>query len=162
MSQYTFIASDYKLPEIDNTKSKIITVREAIELGIEAHELVPWEEMDQDDEVLIFEDEEDLYELEIRIEDELYDDVGWYTEKLYIYAVEFHYTEKRGNELLEYLKSNIKKGYTLELWAIWLDDRKDIQPKIKNYKDISLHDIDKIFNSDNENWENHTGIVIEG
>ena len=161
MSHYTFIASDYELPEVSNPNVETITVREAINRGIEPHELIPWEEMNPDDQVLVFENEEDLYELEIRKEDELYDDVGWYTEKPYIYAVEFNYTEKRANELLEYLKTNIKKGYTLELWTILLDYNKDIQPTIRNHSTISLHDIVEIFNSDNENWEPNNCIVIE-
>ena len=84
MSQYTFIASDYELPQVTNPNIEIITVREAIMRGIEPNELMPWEEMDQDAEVLVVEDEEYLYELEIMKEDELYDDVGSYTEKPYI------------------------------------------------------------------------------
>ncbi|HCW05061.1 MAG TPA: hypothetical protein DGK91_11370 [Clostridium sp.] len=162
MSQYTFIASDYELPQVTNPNIEIITVREAIMRGIEPNELMPWEEMDQDAEVLVVEDEEYLYELEIMKEDELYDDVGSYTEKPYIYSVDFHYTEKRGNELLKYLKSNIRKGHTLELWTIWLNDKTNVQPKVKNFDEISLDDIDKMFNSDNENWENHSVIIIKG
>ena len=39
MSQYSFIAANYNLQEVDNTNSKIITVSEAIELGIKEDEL---------------------------------------------------------------------------------------------------------------------------
>ena len=42
------------------------------------------------------------------------------------------------------------------------DDRQNIQPKIRNHKNISLHDIDEMFNSYNENWENYNAIVIGG
>ena len=43
MSQYTFIASDYQLPEVTNPNVQIISVKEVINRGIEPHELIPWE-----------------------------------------------------------------------------------------------------------------------
>lgn len=160
MSQYSFIAADYELAELDNSKSKIITVREAIELGIEPHELIPWEEIDQDDEVLIFDEEEDLYELVIRKEDESYDDVGWYTEKPFIYAVEFQYTDKRGRDFLHYLKENTKKGHSLEVFNIWLGDRQEIRRSFKNISNVSIEDIEGLFNHNND-FTYHRCLVIE-
>lgn len=161
MSQYSFIAADYELVELDNTNAKIITVREAIELGIKEHELIAWKEMDPDDEVLIFDNEEDLGELIVRKEEDLYEDICWYTSKSHIYVVEFNYTEDRGKDLLVYLKNNLKKNHSLEVWTIWLDEKKAIEPKIKNYNEISLDDIKLMFDSNNKNWENHNGIIIK-
>lgn len=162
MSQYSFIAADYELAELDNTNAKIISVSEAIELGIEEHELMPWNEMDPDDEVLIFDKEDDLGELIVRKEEDIYEDMAWYTSKPYIYAVEFNYTEDRGKDLLEYLRTNVKKNYSLEVWTIWLDERKGVEPRIKNYDEISLKDIREIFNSGNEDGNFHKGIIIKG
>jgi hypothetical protein len=45
MSFCSFIATNYEMPEVE-TKAKTITVKEAIELEITPHELVPWEKMD--------------------------------------------------------------------------------------------------------------------
>lgn len=45
MSRYSFIATDYEIPEVKNSKERIITVQEAIELGVEAHKFMPWEKI---------------------------------------------------------------------------------------------------------------------
>ena len=162
MSQYSFIATDYELPEVDNSKEKIITVSEAIELGIKPHVLMPWEKMNPDGKVMIFEKEEDLGELVIRKVDVVYDEnISWYTTKPFIYSVDFGYTEGRAKELLDYLKKNMIEGYSLELWNIWLDDKKNIKPKYKNYNGISLSDISEVYDSNNENYANHSCIIIE-
>lgn len=65
MSAYSFIASDYELPLLDNSKEKVITVKEAIELGLKPHELIPWEKMNPNSEVMLIDDESDLGELVI-------------------------------------------------------------------------------------------------
>lgn len=43
MSFCSFIATNYEMPE---AKAKYITVKEAIELNLKSHELLPWEKMD--------------------------------------------------------------------------------------------------------------------
>ncbi|MFJ8511248.1 hypothetical protein [Lysinibacillus xylanilyticus] len=45
MSFCSFIATNYEMPEV-KTKAKYITVKEAIELDIKPHEVIPWEKMD--------------------------------------------------------------------------------------------------------------------
>ena len=55
MSSYSFIATDYEIPEVKNSKERIITVQEAIELGIKAHKFMPWEKMNLDDKIVFFE-----------------------------------------------------------------------------------------------------------
>lgn len=119
MSQYSFIATDYELPEVKNSKEKIITVREAIKLGIEVHEWMPWGKMNPDDKIIMFDKEEDLGELVIRKEDVIFDEnVRWYTDKPFIYSVEFRYTEGRAKELLDYLRKNMIEGHPLEFKKI--------------------------------------------
>ncbi|MCW2279277.1 hypothetical protein [Heliophilum fasciatum] len=145
MTAYSFIATDYEIPEIDNTKKRFITVREAIALGIKPHELVPWERMDKDSEVTIVDDENDLDELVIKKETDFENDVRWYTKKPFIYSVYFRYREHRGKQLLEYLKENIKEGQHLELWSIWLGDKQYIKPIICEYERISLELIKKVY-----------------
>jgi hypothetical protein len=65
LSSCTLIATNYEIPEVDNTKAKYITVKEAIHLGIKPHELVPWEDMDPSAQIL-FEKEDDLNELVVK------------------------------------------------------------------------------------------------
>ena len=106
--------------------------------------------------------EEDLGELVIRKVDAVYDEnISWYTTKPFIYSVEFRYTEGRAKEFLDYLKKNMIEGYSLELWNIWLDGKKNIKPKYKNYNDISLSDISEVYDFNNENYANHSCIIIE-
>lgn len=66
MSSYSFIATDYEIPEVKNSKERIITVQEAIELGIKAHKFMPLEKMNPDEKILLFEKESDVGELVIK------------------------------------------------------------------------------------------------
>ncbi|PEL02482.1 magnesium transporter, partial [Bacillus sp. AFS017336] len=45
-----------------------------------------------------------------------------FTNHSFIYQIDFIYSIKRANQLLEYLKANIKEGQLLELWKVWLSD----------------------------------------
>jgi hypothetical protein len=161
MSSYSFIATDYELPEKDNTKTKYITVQEAIDLGIKAHELMPWEEMDPNTKILYFENEDDLYELEITREDPDRYEVSWYTDKPFIYSVEFKYSDLNIKQLLEYIKENISEGQRLELWSIWIDDKQIIQPTICSYEELSLKHLKKMYNWEDENHVHHSCIIID-
>lgn len=162
MSAYSFIATDYELPELDNSKEKIITVREAIKLGIKPHELVPWERMNPDDKVMIVDNEDDLGELVIAKGTAYEKNVRWYTRKQFIYSVYFRYTEFRANQLLEYLKENIIEGQKLELWSIWLDDKQKIKPILCDYEEINLDNIKRMYDWKSKNHVNYSCIIIKG
>lgn len=139
LSAYSFIASDYELLLLDNSKEKVITVAE----------------------VMLIDEESDLGELVIGKSFIDKENVRWYTNKPYIYPVEFEYSESRAEQLLEYLKTNIHKGHQLELWLIWLDDKQSIKPIICSYKDISLYHIKQMYDRENENFENYSCIIIK-
>lgn len=149
MSQYSFIATDYELSEIDNLKlnSKIITVRDALNQGINPHELIPWEKMNPNDQVLIVNDGFDLGELIIQKDSSFERNVRWYTSKPFIYSIEFAYTESRAEQLLKYLKENIKKEHIVELWTIWLDEKQNIKPAFYKYDELSIDLIKKIYDT---------------
>ena len=146
MSSYSFIASDYELPEVENPKIKYITVKEAIELGIKPHELVPWEDMSPDDQVLIVKDQKDFDELTIKKHARnLFEDISWYTNKPYIYNVQFCYSENRAKQLISYLQENIRENYHPECWTIWLGEQQKVIPvKIKS-GELSAEIIQKLF-----------------
>src|SRR5690606_21659729 len=97
MSFCSFIATNYEMPEVDKTKAKYITVKEAIELEIKPHELIPWEKMDPNAQILFFEKEDDLNELVIKKDS--YCDVSGYTSYPFIYEVNFSYSEWRAKQL---------------------------------------------------------------
>lgn len=161
MSKYSFIASDYELPEVENSKIKIITVKEAISLGLKPPNFISWEEMEPDHKVLIAESEDDLGELEIREYASYDEDVKWYTTKPFIYSVEFNYSEARVKQLLEYIKQNKKKGYELELWSIWLGETQEFKPSYCKHDEISLDHIKKVYKYNFPININYICIIIE-
>ncbi|MBZ9626150.1 hypothetical protein G9F71_025425 [Clostridium sp. FP2] len=161
MSAYSFIATNYEIPEVENSKKKIITVQEAIELGIKAHAFMPWENMNPNDKILFLEKESDLDELVITKDTEYEKNVRWYTDKPSIYSVNFGYSELRVKQLLEYLKENISEGHQLELWSIWLDDKQNIEPITCNYEEVSTHNLKQMYDWQDKKHVCHSCIIIE-
>lgn len=161
MSSYSFIATNYEIPEVKNSKERIITVQEAIELGIKAHKFMPWEKMNPDEKILLFEKESDVGELVIKKGTNFEKNVRWYTNKPLIYSIYFHYSELRVKQLLEYLKENISEGHQLELWLIWLDDKQSIKPNIFNYEEFSIGNLKQMYDYQDKKYVNHNSIIIE-
>lgn len=162
MSFCSFIATNDEMPEVDQTKAKYMTVKEAVDLGIEPHELVPWEKMDPNAQILFFENEEDLKGLVIK--KDTYYDVSGYTSHPFIYEVNFGYSELRANQLLEYIKENVKEGQILELWRVWIghDDHEIDIPYIRcNYEDLSLNHLVQMYNHDHEKYKEQFCIALE-
>lgn len=161
MSSYSFIATDYEIPEVKNSKERIITVQEAMELGIKAHKFMPWEKMNPDEKILLFEKESDVGELVIKKGTNFEKNVRWYTNKPLIYSIYFHYSELRVKQLLEYLKENISEGHQLELWLIWLDDKQSIKPNIFNYEEFSIGNLKQMYDYKDKKYVHHNSIIIE-
>lgn len=161
MSSYSFIATDYEIPEVKNSKKRIITVQEAIELGIKAHKFMPWEKRNPDEKIVFFEKESDLGELVIKKGTNFEKNVRWYTHKPLIYSIYFQYSELRAKQLLEYLKENISEGHQLELWLIWLDDKQSIKPNIVNYEELSIGDLEQMYDHQDKKYVHYNNILIE-
>ncbi|WP_459481560.1 hypothetical protein [Clostridium saccharoperbutylacetonicum] len=161
MSSYSFIATDYEIPEVKNSQERIITVQEAIELGIKAHKFMPWEKMNPDEKILLFEKESDVGELVIKKGTNFEKNVRWYTNKPLIYSIYFDYSKLRVKQLLEYLKENISEGHQLELWLIWLDDKQSIKPNIFNYEEFSIGNLKQMYDYQDKKYVHHNSIIIE-
>lgn len=159
MSSCSFIATNLEMPEIES-KAKYITVKEAVELNIKPHELVPWEEMDPNAQVLIVEHEEDLNELVIN--EGSYYDVSEYTDYPFIYEVNFVYTESRVKQLLDYLKNNMREGRIIELWRVWIDDDKlNIPYSRLKENELTLNHLVQMYDWNDENYQQQYCIVVE-
>lgn len=117
--------------------------------------------MKPDGKVIIYDNESDLDELVIRKDTSFEGNVRCYTDKPFIYSVEFHYSETRAIQLLEYLKENIKEGQKLELWTIWLDDIQCIQPIYSYYEEFNLYHIKQMYDWQNESYVTHSCIIIK-
>ena len=104
MSKYIFIASDFEIPEVDLTNEQIITPIEAKLKGIKPPCFCSWDELDPNSEILYFESEDDMYNLCVRKEENILDDVRFYTDKEFIYQVSCSLDNKRAKQLLDYIK----------------------------------------------------------
>ncbi|MEK4701277.1 magnesium transporter [Solibacillus sp. FSL R7-0668] len=159
MSSCSFIATNFEMPKIES-KEKHITVKEAIELKIKPHELMPWEKMDPNAQVLIAENEEDLNELTIT--KDCYYNVSEYTNYPFIYQVDFSYSESRAKQLLDYLTSNIKVDQIIELWRVWIgDDAQNIPYSRLTYNELTLGYLLQLYNWNDENYKQQYCLVIE-
>lgn len=156
MSFCSFIATNFEMPEVDKTKAKYMTVKEAIQLAIKPHELVPWDTMDSNAQILFVENEDDLNELVIT--KDIYYDVSGYTSYSFIYEVHFRYSELRVKQLLEYLKENMREGQILELGRLWIDDD-DHEIHIPysrcKYEELSLNHLVPMYNRNMKNIKNN-------
>ncbi|MFY0743959.1 magnesium transporter [Solibacillus silvestris] len=161
MSSCSFIATNFEMPEIES-KAKYMTVKEAIELKIKPHELVPWEKMDPNSQILFVENEEDLNELVIN--EGSYYDVSEYTGYPFIYEVNFGYSELRVKQLLDYLKDNIREGQVIELWRVWIgheDNALNIPYSRFNFNELSLDHLFQLYNWNHANYKEQYCIVLE-
>lgn len=161
MSSCSFIATNFEMPEIEST-AKYTTVKEAIELEIKPHELVPWEKMDPNTQVLYVENKEDLNELVIN--KDCYYNVSEYTGYPFIYEVNFSYSELRVKQLLDYLKANIREGQIIELWRVWIghdDNELNIPYSRFNHNELSLNHLLQMYNWNNANYKQQYCIVLE-
>ncbi|MER2119000.1 MAG: magnesium transporter [Solibacillus sp.] len=161
MSFCSFIATNFEMPEIES-KAKYITVKEAIDLEIKPHDLMPWEKMDPNMQILFVENEEDLNELVIKKEG--YYNVSEYTGYPFIYEISFSYSELRVKQLLDYLKDHIVEGQIIELWRVWIghEDNKLNKPYSRFiYNELSLNHLLQIYNCNHENYKEQYCLILE-
>lgn len=137
MSKYIFIASDFKIPEVDLKNEQIITPIEAKLKGIKPPCFCSWDELDPNSEILYFKNEDDMANLCIRKKDDILDDVRFYTDKEFIYQVSCSFDKKRAKQLLDYIK-DIKLIGPIELYSILLDDKVDVE-----YSTVSIENLNE-------------------
>lgn len=158
MSYCSFIATERPMREI-HTPIETITVREAIKRNIPPHELVAWEELDVNAEVLVVENEDDLHELTISADS--YYDVSHYSSYPYVYEVSFRYSNKRLEHLLHYLHDNIEDGQIIELWNVWLGDDENVPYERCHIRELTVNKLDMLYNHDCASFKPQYCLVIE-
>ena len=148
MSSILYIASDKPLPKQENPHEKLLSVREALALGItNLPAFLLAEEFDQDKPgVVLFPDREIFPQADGAIDDgdfpddlaidPMEKDSSMQTAKPYCAQVQWRFTEKRAERLIAYLKERLEETESLELWHGWLDGSA-IHPVRK--KEISIH-----------------------
>lgn len=148
MSSIFYIASDKPLPKRENPHEKLLSVREALALGItDLPAFLLAKDFDQDKpNVILSADREIFPRADGTIDDggfpndfaidPLEKDSSMQTAKPYCAQVQWRFTAKRAERLIEYLKERLEETESLELWHGWLDGSA-IHPVRK--KEISIH-----------------------
>lgn len=134
VSSIFYMASDYPLGEVSNPHYKILSVNEALAIGMEGipeQLLEPGFDRDKPD-VLLWSDTLDT-------ENELDDDFSiWlldgstediYTEKKYRACLEWEYTSGRAEKIIQYIREHLTHTSELEIWHIWMGN--GVYPKIR-------------------------------
>ncbi|ABW19467.1 hypothetical protein [Alkaliphilus oremlandii] len=145
MSRFQFLASDRMLMEVKNPYRELISINEAIIRNIKIPDLVmDSTEIDRDKKFIVACDsEEQLNALEIK--NDMYYSSEYakqYSNKLYFSELRFRYTEKRAEQLLDYLKGQINDLQEIELWSIWLgEEDATASIKSKNINELTIKDL---------------------
>jgi hypothetical protein len=166
-----FIATNHALPLIDYSKAKYYKFKDGVKVEIDddgniyhytnesdknSPDLLISCSAEEADSIVV-DSEEDFNEIQISIgyKDS---DIQWYTNKNIIYTLNWGYSDKRANELIDYLKENMKEGYEVELWLTWMDECIEPDKYYCDIEDISIKDIKKVF--DFSTFNKPQGIVI--
>ena len=81
-----------------------------------------------------------------------------YTDKKYGVSLEWHYTDGRATQIIEYIKNALQSANSVELWRVWLtdyygfEDRPFIHRKAITIDELTAKHIKEIDNS--EIWNN--------
>jgi hypothetical protein len=159
MRIYMFIAADYFIPTVSNSKIQRYKLEEGVKLDLDEHGkwcfytnefdenspelLIQCTEEDRAD-IINVDSQEDLQEVQISNNVE-FNDIEFYTAKKFIRTLSWMYSELRAEELIAYLKENIKPKSEIELWSIWLDEKKEPFKLFKKINELTCEDFKRVF-----------------
>ncbi|TCT15635.1 hypothetical protein EDC18_103343 [Natranaerovirga pectinivora] len=141
MSSYQFLASNKPLKEVTNSFVKLLSINDMIANNMEIPDFLLKTTKDRDEKIVLqCDSEEHLDEIEIMNENSI--QVGYlkkYTNKKYISSLTWRYTDKRAEELLQYIKDQLKDVDEIELWDTWMDEKIE-EPIIRelNIQDLTV------------------------
>ncbi|QUH26193.1 hypothetical protein [Serpentinicella alkaliphila] len=141
MSIYQFFSSDKPLDDVHNPYIKLMSINDMIENNMEINDLLLRTTKNKDEKIVLHCDsEEHLYEIEIKKENNIsMSYISKYTDKQYISSLEWRYTDKRAEELVQYIKSQLRYVDEIELWSIWMDKKiEEITYLELNIKDLNV------------------------
>jgi hypothetical protein len=152
MSRLYYFASDSVLEEQPNPYVRLLSVNQALEMGVEVNLDMFGDDFDKDEPnvILFCEDETkfeypNIYDID---KNDFYDDIG--TTKQYCTALEWDYSDTTVDVILKYIQNHMKMASELELWSVWLGygdipSRKKIQCKAYN---LTVDKLKEIYNSE--------------
>ncbi len=126
MSAYYFLASDFPIEEKENKLIEMLSIEEAISKGLEPPSwLNSWENLkvsNMTKKVILRADSEECFgEIEVREQNASFQ-ARQFTDKKYISAIDWRYTDARALQLIEYFKEHLKTSCEIEYWYNWLDE----------------------------------------
>ena len=145
MSQILYLASNCPLAEIKNPHYKMLSVNEALAIGMEnIPEFMLEPEFDRNQpSVLLWSDTEITIDTETNTIDDggLDDDFAIlelddttediYTSKQHLVYIEWNYSRGRAEKVISYIRSHLEQSNEIELWQAWLGNGADT--KITRY-----------------------------
>ena len=134
MSCILYIASNNPLPLRENPHEKLLSVREALALGItDLPDCLLAEDFDKDKpDVVLYADRDVVIHEDGTVEDgnfpddfaifPIEKDISMQTKKTYCAQIHWYFTAERAEGLISYLKEQLKNTENIELWHGWLDN----------------------------------------
>lgn len=150
MSRLYYFASDSILEEQPNPYVKLLSVNQALEMGVEVNLEIFGEDFDKDkpNVILFCEDETQMEYPNIFSINKInfFDDIG--TTKQYCTALEWNYSDNTVDVIIKYVREHMKISSELEIWSVWLGygdnpSMKKIKCKVDNLTVYKLKDIYK-------------------
>jgi hypothetical protein len=145
MSLYLFLASDKPLKNVKNKKIREMSVNEALKRGL-IIDTAALDKMDRDEEsaILFSETEKDFSEIEITEDDSSIYAVP-FTHKKHVSEIRWDYSNKRAEQLMEYIREHLTEAEEIELWKTWMDDVRKPEVTIVSVGDLTHGHIREIF-----------------
>lgn len=149
MSRFTFIASDNPLLEIDQSGFIRLKVKDMKKMVPVPNGPIPWDEMDDEAEVLYAENESALGGLQVSLCTNPPDGLELYIKKKFAYWLGGNFQTKCVSQLMDYIQINISTEDKVELWSIWFGDGfQEIKPIKISLQKISVGDLVLLKDSD--------------
>ncbi len=68
-----------------------------------------------------------------------------YTDKKYINYIEWNYSDKNAQIILDYIKELLEDRFTVELFDTWMGDKTPVERAEVNISELTIHDIKNIW-----------------
>jgi hypothetical protein len=171
MSFQTFLASDLPMDEVDNTHIQFLSVNEAINKGVNLSDMVLNTQVDRDKPGVILwaENEESLGEISLRRSDKAFlgcADSTLDTDLPCFSVLEWHYTEKRADELITYIRKHLTIANEIEIWNLWVG-YEDKVPTIRKHsvsiEKLTSADFEGLFYSGQQrnDWQEYDCLSVK-
>ncbi len=153
MSRLTYFASDTCLEEQHNPYVKLLSVNQALELGLKIELSMFGDDFDRDkpnvilhcDDMVKFE-YPNIFSIN---KDGFYDDIG--TSKRFCTGLEWNYSDDTVEVVLRYIQNHLKTASEIELWCVWLGGE-DIPTHVKKTQcqidDLTVERLKKFYVSE--------------